>query len=361
MVESHVKAGLELHKGLASGRRPPFRGEDIEAALASAAQSYIDVFYPPIGLSVGVEEVNSKYISWKRPTEFIDFDARPSKGGVRESKRWQAESRLVEVFDEGIQANDILQGQLGNCWFMCALAALCEFPLLVDRLFVQKWSKDETSSEARASPHGFYELRFCTSGVWRTIRVDDYFPCKATKEGYTPIFSRCKGAELWVLLVEKAYAKLQGSYYNCRLGDPGDGLLDLTGAPCVGFQMVEPALTFEDFWTWDRNDCIVCASTPGTDTFTEGGGGRGGGATGLVPGHAYTVLQARSIRKGRFQGAQVMQLRNPWGEFEWKGKWSDTSAEFAACRAELEDDGIDSNESGASMGSQHLRPLHCPC
>ena len=70
--------------------------------------------------------------------------------------------------------------------------------------------------------------------------------------------------------------------------------------------MVEPTLTFEDFWSWDRNDCIVCASTPGTDTFTEGGGGRGGGKTGLVPGHAYTVLQARCIRKGRFQGAQVM-------------------------------------------------------
>jgi len=35
---------------------------------------------------------------------------------------------------------------------------------------------------------------------------------------------------IWVLLVEKAYAKLKGSYYNCRLGDPADGLLDLTGA-----------------------------------------------------------------------------------------------------------------------------------
>ena len=40
-----------------------------------------------------------------------------------------------------------------------------------------------------------------------------------------------------MLLVEKAYAKLQGSYYNCRLGDPGDGLLDLTGAPCIGYDL----------------------------------------------------------------------------------------------------------------------------
>ena len=208
---------------------------------------------------------------------------------------------------------------------------------------------------------GVHRPQSCTSGQWRELTVDDYFPCKAHGKRVGPVFSRCRGNELWVLLVEKAYAKLQGSYYNCRLGDPGDGLLDLTGAPCVGCDLANPALTFEDMWAWDRNGCIVCASTPGTDTFTEGGGGRGGGQSGLVPGHAYTVLQARRIKFGAYKGASVLQLRNPWGEFEWKGKWSDTSAEFAACRAELEDDGIDSNESGASMGSQHLRPLHCPC
>ena len=114
-----------------------------------------------------------------------------------------------------------------------------------------------------------------------------------------------------MLLVEKAYAKLQGSYYNCRLGDPGDGLLDLTGAPCVGYDLRNPALTFEDLWCWDCNDALICASTPGTDTFTEGGGARGGGATGLVPGHAYTVVQCRRLRKnGRYKGSSV-RARHP--------------------------------------------------
>jgi hypothetical protein len=244
------------------------------------------------GLSVGVEEADTAKIIWRRPRDFIDFqrlERSNSAGSVA-----QAQNKLVEVFDKGVQANDILQGELGNCWFMCSLAAICEFPMLVDRLFIQQFSKDESSMTNRSSVDGRYEMRFCTSGEWRHIVIDEFFPCKA--DTGTPIFSRSYGSEIWVLLVEKAYAKLQGSYYNCRLGDPGDGLLDLTGAPCLGYNMADPDLHFDDLWSWDRNDCIMCASTPGTDTFTEGGGGRGGNKTGLVPGHAYTVVQARPLR-----------------------------------------------------------------
>lgn len=42
---------------------------------------------------------------------------------------------------------------------------------------------------------------------------------------------------------------------------------------------------------------------------------------GLVAGHAYSVIQAREV-KGGFR---LLQLRNPWGSFEWKGDWSDKS------------------------------------
>ena len=37
---------------------------------------------------------------------------------------------------------------------------------------------------------------------------------------------------MWVLLLEKAYAKAYGSYYTIEGGDPGIALRDLTGAPC---------------------------------------------------------------------------------------------------------------------------------
>jgi len=41
-------------------------------------------------------------------------------------------------------------------------------------------------------------------------------------------------------------------------------------------------------------------------------------STGIVAGHSYTLLNCVEIDKFR-----MMQLRNPWGEFEWNGEFSD--------------------------------------
>ena len=60
--------------------------------------------------------------------------------------------------------------------------------------------------------------------------VDDLIPCKPSSQGATtPVFSRNKGAELWVVLVEKAYCKLHGAYFATRIGHCYEGLSDLTG------------------------------------------------------------------------------------------------------------------------------------
>ncbi len=45
------------------------------------------------------------------------------------------------------------------------------------------------------------------------------------------MFSKAHCNELWVLILEKAYAKLHGNYFMLRGGFANEALQDLTGCP----------------------------------------------------------------------------------------------------------------------------------
>jgi hypothetical protein len=99
---------------------------------------------------------------------------------------------------------------------------VAEFPELVKRIF-------PLDSQA-VNAEGIYAVRLCSGGLWRTVVVDDHFPCKT--DG-TLAYARCNGFELWVMLIEKAFAKLCGSYARIEGGDAGEALSCLTGDPSV--------------------------------------------------------------------------------------------------------------------------------
>jgi calpain-15 len=71
------------------------------------------------------------------------------------------------------------------------------------------------------------------------VTVDDYFPC--TPRG-GPMFSRANENEMWVLLIEKAYAKLHGNYFTLRGGFANEGMIDLTGCPSAIFDFEKESI-----------------------------------------------------------------------------------------------------------------------
>lgn len=52
-------------------------------------------------------------------------------------------------------------------------------------------------------------------GIWQEVILDDYFPCKKNEL----IFSYSHQNEMWVLLIEKCFAKINGTYSNIENGD----------------------------------------------------------------------------------------------------------------------------------------------
>ena len=146
------------------------------------------------------------------------------------------------------------------------------------------------------------------------------------------MFSRCQGDEIWVLLLEKAYAKLHRNYWALRGGFVAHGMGDLTGCPTNFNKFPAERKSFyqitsyaDDLWhnliKGDNKGYIMCASTPGVDQFTESNGPNQ--ETGIVAGHAYSVISCKE-----YDGIRLLKIRNPWGSFEWGGAWSDNAPEW---------------------------------
>ena len=113
-----------------------------------------------------------------------------------------------------------MEGAAEDCWFLSSISALAEKRSLVDRII----NSTENSTVA-AQEGGIYKFRFYRMGEWHDVIIDDQIPLQYS--------ARPKNGELWVPLLEKAYAKFFGNYQNIFGGDPIWALFNLTGGLTV--------------------------------------------------------------------------------------------------------------------------------
>lgn len=141
------------------------------------------------------------------------------------------------IFSSKPSPSDVQQGQLGDCWLMAALSLISERPEMLKHILLTRTINDI----------GVYLVRICHNGLWKTIVVDDCFPCTYLN---TFAFSQGRKRQLYVPLIEKACAKLFGSYSNLRGGSTAEGLQLLTGAPCHRIQLnsSDQILDFDLIW-----------------------------------------------------------------------------------------------------------------
>ena len=107
--------------------------------------------------------------------------------------------------------------------------------------------------------NGCYCVWLNINGEWKPYVLDDWIPVVSGK----PAFSQAKGPELWVLLLEKAYAKAYKSYLNLEGGDPATALRDLTGAPTesIEFEDKTDKEIFKFLLTAEKNKWILTCYT----------------------------------------------------------------------------------------------------
>ncbi len=236
---------------------------------------------------------------------------------------------------------------------MASIAAIAEKEGAIKNLF----------DNPEYNPRGKYSIRLynLTTLRWEWIDIDDKIPCNSYG---TPQFAQPNGKSVWVLLLEKAFAKAFGGYMKLDGNNERIALQMMTG--CNAFdinktdvnraatapkaagglffvtgQMQLNAESYENATVWP---CVLEASaeeyarqqqqkwvvTKDLDCFyiirntLKKGGLVCTGFTkpehGLITGHAYSVLDTIDV-----SNTKLVKLRNPWGQGEWAGAWSDNS------------------------------------
>ena len=142
--------------------------------------------------------------------EYGDDDEYGGGGGGGGSDPWCKKGRLFK----GIGAQDVKQGKLGDCWFLSALATLAAQPDKIRECFCFEEDAGEyklLGSKGlwdQCKQYGIVVCRFMKNFEWYYVIIDDRIPV-FDKSG-KPVFAHGYDEnELWVPLIEKAYAKLQ--------------------------------------------------------------------------------------------------------------------------------------------------------
>ncbi|KAG8461989.1 hypothetical protein KFE25_014008 [Diacronema lutheri] len=270
-------------------------------------------------------------VAWLRPDEFAPLPA--------------GSTHALIVGDAA--AGDVVQGALGDCYLLGALSTVAASrhkgrSRLLQLVMPADGVSHEDPPEGKAQ--GAYTFRFYIFGEWVQVTVDTLIPCGADRR---PVFARCHDErELWALYLEKAYAKLHGSYRAIEGGSLTAALVDLTGGFAAEIDLRTPATAaeLESGRLWQRLMRYqklgylmgAAVSVPGgeTEAKTEHN---------LMQNHAYGLLLHYEQKLGAVPGVplRLVKLRNPWGHGEWNGAWADGSAEWRSAPGEYAAEQLD--------------------
>jgi Ca2+-binding EF-hand superfamily protein len=271
-----------------------------------------------------------------------------------------------DFIKQGTESGDVIQGSLGDCWFIGALSVMAlRDDLLYGNMEDVNDPSEITIQNAKFMNKGVYSgifhnlkdvgmfvFKFFINSAWRWVIVDDRLPMfvDSASGNSEYVFGHCRDkSELWVALIEKAYAKVFGCYEALNGGLIDDALTDLTGLVAEKCKISGPggllnlnlpdAQATEALWArleqYRKDRTLMGCSIEGEGT--EGDVVFEGEMTGLLSRHAYSIIDVLNLQdpqapKGRHR---LLRIRNPWGQREWMGKWRDHSEELEKFREQI--------------------------
>uniref|UniRef100_A0A8C6XSD7 Calpain 6 n=1 Tax=Naja naja TaxID=35670 RepID=A0A8C6XSD7_NAJNA len=313
-----LKVILIQTETMGSTSAKPFKNqkyEELKRQCLEQKKLFEDPEFPASDVSLFYLNPPLANVEWKRPKEFCEDP---------------------HLTVHGISSHDLQQGSLGNCWFVAACSCLALrkklWQKVIPNIKEQDWDQKRPEKYA-----GIFHFHFWCFGEWIDVVIDDRLPTKDNKLIYC---SSKEPNEFWSALLEKAYAKMAGCYEALDGGSTAEAIVDFTGALAESinlidgnydYSIIEQVKLFRELLKVDkRGGLISCYIMPSSlsdfEVETD---------VGLVKGHAYSVTSIlkmsvgqKNLCSGKSQKLFMIRLRNPWGNKEWKGAWSDESEEW---------------------------------
>ena len=197
----------------------------------------------------------------------------------------------------GINMNDVRQGSLGDCYFMAVLASIAR----VNPQHLRDMIEDHGD--------GTYTVTFTVPGViWdgsEEVTVDSKF----WMSGGNPVYSKtgdsstADGPELWVMIIEKAWAKKHGGYGNITGGSvstdarhavAGDAADNITPSSVTATELFNQV---KEHFVDDDQPVVFWSNSPATTAMQTAN---------VIGNHEYALRNVHS-------SGQTFDLYNPWG------------------------------------------------
>ncbi|XP_069798819.1 calpain-6 isoform X2 [Dendropsophus ebraccatus] len=202
---------------------------------------------------------------------------------------------------------------------------------------IPEWKKQEWDPKRPHRYAGIFHFQFWCLGNWVDVVIDDRLPSIDGNLIYC--HSNMKN-EFWSALLEKAYAKLAGSYEALDGGSTADAIVDFTGAVAESIDLSDTKYKanitaqtnlFEDLLKVYKRGGLICCHLKDASSRDM----QAVNPMGLIKGHAYSVtgikkvtLGEKTLCFGKTTKLFMIRMRNPWGHREWKGTWNDESEEW---------------------------------
>eukprot|EP00939_MAST-03C_sp_MAST-3C-sp1_P003209 g3209.t1 len=248
----------------------------------------------------------------------------------------------VAVFANEVSPGDVIQGSLGDCYLLASLATLAASHMQ-GKFDISRLIDDRYASI------GLYGVKLFVLLV-RTVNVVAVFAFAsfATFRILTRAIACLFTKEIWVILIEKAFAKINGSYDALDSSETnafGSVMRKLTGCDILSHCATSSDADAGVLWQHMRGRSTELSTTSkhmmlmscalntrySFEHFFDGEVS----SEGLVTSHAYSVLavlEVPSQKRRNSRPLRLVYLRNPWstGGSLWSGDYSKDSPAWSA-------------------------------